>query len=82
MPKYFTEHIVDAIQYLEHNHKEIIDFLNEKSAVKNVVYSSLKWKGKNIEYGDWVVNDNGIIEIMKPNHFENKYKPLKTRLQG
>lgn len=76
MPKFYTQYIVDAIQYLSYNAKEVIDFTDGK-ATTQPIYSSLLLDEVKIGVGDYVVKDNGKLIVMHPHQFESKYKKIK-----
>jgi hypothetical protein len=76
MPKFYTQYIVDAIQYLSYNAEEVIQF-TEGQATKQPIYSSLLLNENKIGVGDYVVKDNGKLIVMHPHQFEAKYKPIK-----
>jgi hypothetical protein len=75
MGKYYSKVIIEAVQYLNYNADEVIQFTGGK-AEKQKIYSSLKMGEKLIGIGDYVVNDNGVLTVLHPHHFESKYKPI------
>lgn len=75
MGKFFKKHVVDAVQYVGTNFLEVIDF-TEGKAIVNPVYSALDFNDKQIQIGDYVVKENGVVNSYRPNIFESIYQPL------
>lgn len=75
MAKFFKKHIVDAVQYVGTNLREVIDFTEGKAKV-NPVYSALDFNDTQIQIGDYVIKEKEVITSYRPNVFESIYQPL------
>lgn len=75
MGKYYSKEVFEAVQYLNYNKQEVIEFTNGE-AKEQPIYSSLILGKKLIGIGDYVVKENGKYAVYHPHTFESKYHKI------